>query len=191
MPTNWLSIDRSFPTFTGKESPEQQIGALHNYLFQLREGLQYSLQNLTSENFNEAAWQNIQESQKNEITREMEKVYAALNQLSGTVTRLTGRVSDAEKEIGTLKGRADTVDQKITDAEANVEGLADWAAALQESQSDHEQRILALEQQSQKLSGILVVNEDGSAVLGTEGKDLCLKGTLYINGVAYTQGESA
>ena len=72
MPSNWLSIDSNFPSFTGEESPEQQIRALHNYLFQLREGLQYSLQNLTADNFNATALQNLSDAQKNEVTTQLQ-----------------------------------------------------------------------------------------------------------------------
>lgn len=134
MPSNWLSIDSNFPSFTGEETPEQQIRALHNYLFQLREGLQYSLQNLTADNFNATALQNLTAEQKNEVTTELQKVYTMLNQmaaqidsLSGRVTgteNLSGRMTTAEGEITALKGRV-----KLT--EENIEDLADRTTAAE------------------------------------------------------------
>lgn len=139
MPSNWLSIDSNFPSFTGEEPPQQQIRALHNYLFQLREGLQYSLQNLTADNFNTAALQNLTDAQKNEVTTQLEKVYNVLNQMAAQIDSLSGRVSGTES----LSGRVTTAEGEITGlkdriqlAEENIEGLADWTLAVGDEVDD-------------------------------------------------------
>ena len=218
MPSNWLSIDSNFPSFTGEESPEQQIRALHNYLFQLREGLQYSLQNLTADNFNTAALQNLTDAQKNEVTAQLEKVYTQLNQMAAEIDRLSGRVSGtenlsgrmttAEGEITALKGRTKLTEENIEDladrttaAEGGIDDLQEAVTGeggLQERVADLEgavtgegglqEQMDATEQELEKISGAVQVADDGSITVGSEGKPLRLVGQIYINGVLYEQG---
>ena len=218
MPSNWLSIDSNFPSFTGEESPEQQIRALHNYLFQLREGLQYSLQNLTADNFNTAALQNLTDAQKNEVTTQLEKVYTQLNQMAAEIDRLSGRVSGtenlsgrmttAEGEITALKGRTKLTEENIEDladrttaAEGGIDDLQEAVTGeggLQERVADLEgavtgegglqEQMDATEQELEKISGAVQVADDGSVTVGSEGKPLRLVGQIYINGVLYEQG---
>lgn len=148
MPSNLLSIDQGFPSFTGKESPQQQIQALHNYLYQLREGLQYSLQNLTAANFNASAWENIQEDQKGQVAADIQKIYGALNQLNTQLISLAARVAGVED----LGSRVDQTETDIQDlqtglgtAEENIEGLALWQTQTQLTLESQEVRLGSLE----------------------------------------------
>lgn len=209
MPSNWLSIDTSFPSFTGEESPKEQIRALHDYLFQLRQGLQYSLQNLTAENFNAAALENMNATQKDQVAQELRKVYARLDQVAAQVDSLGGRVSDtegvsarvseaeqdiddleewtgaAEEQLGDLSGRLETLEQsEDRKTLQELQGLVTGEGGIQE-------RVTALEGETEKLSTAIQVAEDGSVTLGSEGKDLYLVGQIFINGVLYTQGGTA
>ena len=175
MPSNWLSIDSNFPSFTGEESPEQQIRALHNYLFQLREGLQYSLQNLTADNFNTAALQNLTDAQKNEVTTQLEKVYTQLNQMAAEIDRLSGRVSGtenlsgrmttAEGEITALKGRV-----KLT--EGNIEDLADRATTAETDIDDLRDRMKTAEADIGSLKGWATITEGNVEDLASRVKQL-------------------
>ena len=54
MPTQFSALDTGFPTFTGKESTEQKVEALHNFTYMLLEYLRYILRNLGPENMNDA-----------------------------------------------------------------------------------------------------------------------------------------
>ncbi len=132
MPSNWLSIDSNFPSFTGEESTERQIMALHNYLFQLREGLQYSLQNLTADNFNTAALHNLSEAQKNEMTEQLKKVYTQLNQMAVEIDRLSSRVVGAENlqnRMEAAEENAGKLDERIRLLEED-KSLEDLQAAV-------------------------------------------------------------
>lgn len=217
MPSNWLSIDSNFPSFTGEETPEQQIRELHNYLFQLREGLQYSLQNLTTDNFNTAALKNMTDAQKNEVISQLDKVYAQLNQMSTEIDRLSsrvsgtenlsGRVTTAEGEITSLKNRMKkaesdigSMEERFTITEGNVEDLAGRVKQLEDDQTlDNLQETVTGEgglqeqmdtanKEMKKISGAVQVADDGSATVGSEGKVLRLVGQVYINGVLIEQG---
>lgn len=53
MPNSMYGLDASFPQFTGKESTEEKVNAMYDYLVQLQQNMKYLLQNLGGENFNE------------------------------------------------------------------------------------------------------------------------------------------
>lgn len=54
MPTQFAALDTGFPAFTGGESLEQKVEALHSYNYLLLEYLRYILRNLGPENLNTA-----------------------------------------------------------------------------------------------------------------------------------------
>jgi hypothetical protein len=67
MASNWSQIDMQFPNFTGKETTEEKVTRIQNYLFMLMEFLRYSLRNLDSSNFNSAALEEMTESLMEEL----------------------------------------------------------------------------------------------------------------------------
>lgn len=207
MPSQWLSIDDNFPSFTGEESPKEQIRALHNYLYQLREGLQYSLQNLTTDNFNTAALKNLTNEQKDMVAEQLEKVYTLTSELSGQIEKLAGRVGAVEKLSGRVSdvesGLADVVtgvadvSEQVRKLNGQTQELSERADATDGAVTELGERIRTMEedrtvetlgQAVQKLSGAVRVAEDGVTV-GSAGKPLYLVGQVYINGAPYAQGE--
>ena len=59
MSENLKALDE-FPTFTGEESPQEQIRQLQNYLYVVKEQLRYALSNLSEKNLNPTAWKAMQ-----------------------------------------------------------------------------------------------------------------------------------
>lgn len=59
MSENLKALDE-FPTFTGEESPQEQIRQLQNYLYVVKEQLRYALSNLSEKNLNPTAWAAMQ-----------------------------------------------------------------------------------------------------------------------------------
>ena len=53
MPTRFAALDTGFPAFTGGESTEQKVEALHSFTYMLLEYLRYILRNLGPENLNQ------------------------------------------------------------------------------------------------------------------------------------------
>ena len=205
MPSNWLPIDNGFPSFTGEEPAEQQIKALHNYLYQLREGLQYSLRNLTTENFNATALDKASQEQKDALQEELNKVYNQLNQLKSLCDSMSARLSNLESKVADANAEIDGIKDRLADAEDGAEALGEWilkvetdvseleqkSASLQESVSGDgglTERTDALEGKVEKLEGVAQVAADGSATVGAAGKDLHLVGNIYINGVLFEGG---
>lgn len=200
MPSQWLTIDDNFPSFTGKENPTEQIRALHNYLYQLREGLQYSLQNLTADNFNTTALKNLTDEQKDMVSTQLEKVYALTGELSGQVEKLSSRIGTVEK----LSGRVSDVESGLEDLEKRARELSEQADTAENAITELDERVRELEEDDaleavrEELDGLgqavrelsqTVRTGNDSVYIGTEGKPLHLTGQVYINGVLYTQGE--
>lgn len=210
MPNSWLSIDTGFPSFTGKESPSEQIKALHDYLYQMRQGLQYSLANLTMDNFNATALEQMDQGQKDQLEQELRKVYTRLDQVSAKLDQLSasvnglqglsGRVDTAEDDIDALEewtgaaelqlediqSRLDTPEDGGTDERVEtLEGQVSGEGGLMERVGTLEESQKATEEHLQKLSGVTNVAEDGSVTIGNEASVLHLVGQIYINGVLY------
>ncbi len=154
MPSNWLTFDSGFPSFTGEESPQQQIRALHNYLFQLREGLQSTLQNLTAKNFKTAALENLTTAQKDEVTKQLTQVHDLLSKLTGQVEALSGRVAETEQ----LSGR-------VTEAEGTLAALEGWAAQEEQKVQELGTRVQEAENQVQGLREKVGTAEEKTAAL--------------------------
>lgn len=215
MPSNWLAIDTNFPTFTGVEPAEQQIQALHNYLFQLKEGLQYSLRNLTAENWNTQALEAMNEEAKADVVEQLDQVGALLNRLSSEVDSLGARMANAEK----LTARIETAENRISALESRTTALEEEARGLEDRTQDIENRTEALTQDAgklkteterlgqtisgangletrvnaaeetmRKIAGAVQVAGNGTVTLGTGDQPLYLVGTVYINGVPYGGG---
>lgn len=69
MSIDFKSLDE-FPTFTGEESPQEQIRQLQNYLFSMKESIRYLLSNLGVDNMNPTAWMAMKQETINGQTQE-------------------------------------------------------------------------------------------------------------------------
>lgn len=175
MPSNWQAIDNNFPSFTGEESPKQQIEMLHNYLFQLREGLKYSLQNLSSDNFSETGLQSLTDEQKKVFAEQLRGIQTTLGQLSATIDRVSGQIGGVTEEwITSFERRVRELEEDTTAADTMKDvsgegGLKDRMNAaesainvLEEGYADHEERLQKMEDDD-SLAQIraLLTGEDG------------------------------
>lgn len=112
MPSNLMAIDANFPTFTDEEPAEKQIRELVNYLYQLRESLQHSLQNLSRENFNATALDQLTKEASKEIVEQLEKTRNTLSQMDIEIKALQGRIAGM-----------DELNSKVEEVEKNMETL--------------------------------------------------------------------
>lgn len=197
MPSGLFSFDNNFPTFTGEESPQQQIRALHNYLFQVRESLQYSLQNLSEENFNPQALQSLTDKNKQDVEDMLAALRNQVSQLSSAVANLSARV-DAEDS---LAGRVSILEEDVAAVSQRISLLEEDNAAKWQRFTDLEvtvsgeggllERMTAAEAAIAALMGAVQVAEDGEVTVGQEGTALHLIGNVDINGTPAQQGGEA
>lgn len=170
MPSNLLIIDNSFPTFTGKEKPNEQIAQLTNYMRLLVEQLQYQLKNLDTTNWNKKAMQDFQADTTSDVAEELTKLAKELASVSSrlsAVENLTGRMNQAETDIAYLEKAREKTDQRVS----NLEGY------MEDAQADID-----------SMAVVVQVDGAGGATIGTAGKDIFLVGNIYINGVKLEQG---
>lgn len=49
MAKGWQSLDAGFPSFSREESVKQMVDKMHNYLFQVKQGLRITFQDLEAD----------------------------------------------------------------------------------------------------------------------------------------------
>ena len=151
MGSNWLAVDSNFPSFTGRESPTEQIRSLHNYLFCLKEQLQYSLNNLTADNWNTAALDSLTADAK-------EQLKVGISSMTNQMAQMQSQINDLQKKIvnaDNLDSRVTATEEGITYLEANVQGLAEQALQMQADIADHKQRLSGQEAAMEAVIGLL------------------------------------
>ena len=159
MPNAWAMIDTSFPTFTGKETYREQVGALQDYLYLVVEELKYQLANLNTQNWNKTALETFQKDTTAETDEQVkllqEQLVSITNRLTAfntSLSQLTERVKDSAEELPKL-----------------WEGL----------------ELLAGDVDAR--SEIIVPDGNGGATIGKTGAVIRLVGDVYINGVLVKQ----
>ena len=136
MPSNWLYIDTNFPSFTQKESANDKIETMQDYLFMLVEQLRYTLHNLDLSNMNKAAAEGFVKTITQPIYAEIKNAEGSITQLGVTADGLAARISSAEGSITQLGVTADGLAARIGDAEGNITQLQATAKGLQASVSN-------------------------------------------------------
>ena len=136
MPSNWLYIDTNFPSFTQKESVNDKVETMQDYLFMLVEQLRYTLHNLDLSNMNKAAAEGFVKTITQPIYAEIKNAEGSITQLGVTADGLAARISSAEGSITQLGITADGLAARIGDAEGNITQLQATAKGLQASVSN-------------------------------------------------------
>ena len=159
MPNAWAMIDSSFPTFTGKESYREQVGALQDYLYLVVEELKYQLANLNTQNWNKTALETFQK----DTTADTDKQVALLQE---QLANITNRISALNASLGQLIERMDNAEEELPKLWEGLELLAGDVDALNE---------------------IVVPDGNGGATIGKEGAAIRLVGNIYVNGMLLEQ----
>lgn len=155
MPSAWSLIESSFPSFSGDERVRDQLAILIDYMYMLSEGLKYQLTNLSSDNFNTKALQDIQIETTADVENALAEVLFNLESLNSSLSALRGKVSYLEEWQGNA-----------------VKQLIDLSVA----QRQQEKRL-------SDLASLIHQEQDGSIVVGSEGAVIRLVGDVYVNGI--------
>ena len=172
MPSSMPTLDDQFPTLRGDESPKEMFSAIVNYLFVMKESLEYTLANLSAANWNTAAW--------NEMTDEAQQPAQQLAQvvsgLSSKVTQQGISVNDLYRDMCNTKDRATALESREEIADSNIVGLLEMA--------------LELTQRLEKVEQAVQTDADSGAItIGKENVPLQLVGQVSINGTPYEEGQ--
>jgi hypothetical protein len=123
MPSNWLYIDTNFPSFTQKESVNDKVETMQDYLFMLVEQLRYTLHNLDLSNMNKAAADGFVKQITDPIYGEIQDAEGNITQVALVATGLAARIGDAEGNITQLQATATGLQASISNLNGSVTNL--------------------------------------------------------------------
>lgn len=205
MPSSLLNADTSFPQLSDKQSNDEKITQVVNYLYMLLEQLRYTLSNLGEDNFNDTELENIagiitdpiyvqlQDDQQNiaalQLTAEglgtrMTNAEGGISSLTQTANGLTSRITTAEGDISTLTQTSTSLTSRISNAEGSISTLSQTVNGMSLSVSNGSYsstiRLMAngvtISSQSISFSGMVTFS------------DLSTSGWTTINGSNITTG---
>ena len=123
MPSNRLYIDTNFPSFTQKESVNDKVETMQDYLFMLVEQLRYTLHNLDLSNMNKTAAEGFVKTITQPIYAEIKNAEGSITQLGVTADGLAARIGDAEGNITQLQATAKGLQASISNLNGSVTNL--------------------------------------------------------------------
>ena len=115
MPSNLLNVDTAFPDLRVSRSTDEKFRMVSDYLYMLREQLQYSMANLGRENFNDSSFDDIAHIINEPVYVRLEDTDGKLSSLIQTVDGFDLRVENGETSsvIRLMSGRAEISSQVI------------------------------------------------------------------------------
>lgn len=204
MPGSFLNIDTNFPTFTGRESNEEQIYKMLNYMRQLVDQLRYTLNNLDQSNFNRTALDKIIDEGTGSLAEKVETIAQQLNQTNERVSNLSDRLGNCEGNVTTLQGTMTTVQGDVTTLQGDVTNLQGDVTTVQGDVTDLQGDVTALQGDVTTVQGdmttvqgdvtdlqgdltrlqtaVQVDENTGDVSIGGTGVRVDLDGAVYING---------
>ena len=130
MPCDMLNTDVLFPAFTIKDTPEQKVDQIMDYLYMLREQLRYSMYNLGSGNFNETALNDIADAIRKPVYMDLKDINGNINQIVVDAEGLALRVTNAENDITQIVVAAEGLSTRVTNAEGDISTLTQTAEGI-------------------------------------------------------------
>lgn len=123
MPSNWLYIDTNFPSFTQKESVNDKVETMQDYLFMLVEQLRYTLHNLDLSNMNKTAADEFVKQITDPIYGEIKDAEGNITQVALVAEGLATRIGDAEGNITQLQATAKGLSANVSNLNGSVTNL--------------------------------------------------------------------
>lgn len=186
MPSNWLYIDTNFPSFTQKESVNDKVETMQDYLFMLVEQLRYTLHNLDLSNMNKTATDEFVKQITDPIYGEIKDAEGNITQVALVAEGLAARIGDAEGDITQLQATAQglsasisNLNGSVTNLTADVNGIrATVSTKIDASQAqsifDQSATGFTLGATSGESGTIFKLNYNGVQVASTGSIDLCV-----------------
>lgn len=186
MPSNWLYIDTNFPSFTQKESVNDKVETMQDYLFMLVEQLRYTLHNLDLSNMNKTAADEFVKQITDPIYGEIKDAEGNIAQVALVAEGLAARIGDAEGNITQLQATAkglqasvSNLNGSVTNLTADVNGIRATVrtkidATQAQSIFDQSATGFTLAATSGEDGTIFKLNYNGVQVASTGSIDLCV-----------------
>ena len=186
MPSSMPTLDDQFPTLRGDEGPKEMFAAIVNYLFVMKESLDYTLANLSSDNWNSAAWNEMTEGAKEPLIimeKQLEYIAGIVSKVNNELLTQRITVGDLTEDMGKTKDRVTALEGRADTVESDIDYLLEQA----------ETRGGLLEELAERLGKLesrITVDENGATTIGKENTPLNLVGEVSINGTPYEEEET-
>lgn len=182
MPGNLLSTDISFPSFSGKQSSDEKIEVILNYLYMLREQLRYTLGNLDAGNFNDTGLSEIGDTFTEPVYAKIEDTDGNVAELSATAEGLSSSITNAEGNISALYQTSNSLTSRISSAEGSITTLTQTVNGFElVAENGSASSTLSLKAGSTVLSSTLILFS-GMVTFSSMNNALSGNGTTSING---------
>lgn len=165
MPSNWLYIDTNFPSFTQKESVNDKVETMQDYLFMLVEQLRYTLHNLDLSNMNKTATDEF-------VKQITDPIYGEIKDAEGNITQLQATAQGLSASISNLNGSVTNLTADVNGIRATVRTKIDATQA--QSIFDQSATGFTLGATSGENGTIFKLNYNGVQVASTGSIDLCV-----------------
>ena len=165
MPSNWLYIDTNFPSFTQKESVNDKVETMQDYLFMLVEQLRYTLHNLDLSNMNKTAADEF-------VKHITDPIYGDIKDAEGNITQLQATAKGLQASVSNLNGSVTNLTADVNGIRATVSTKIDATQA--QSIFDQSATGFTLGATSGENGTIFKLNYNGVQVASTGSIDLCV-----------------
>ena len=115
MPSNWLTIDAKMPTFTGRETPEEMVKALTDYIFELTNQLKYQLRHLDISNWDKNALDNYTEESTSEIQKAIEQLKRTISEANQNLNQIIAKLDDNITNVNTCRKEVEGLKTTLTE----------------------------------------------------------------------------
>lgn len=134
MAVDLIATDAMFPDYRPGMDTDAYLRENNNYLFLLKESLNYTLHNLGVANFNARQLQTISDI----ITK---PIMMALVGDEGQITSIQADLDGIKTTVGTVKGNVSTIQQTVTKISQSVKSLDGKYSSLSQTVSGFEQTV--------------------------------------------------
>lgn len=176
MPSSIPTMDDQFPTLRGDESPRDMFMAIVNYLFVMTESLKYTLANLSVDNWNETALNEMAAEARSPMEQQLLKLQKQLQNVAATVAQHSISVNDLTQDMGSTKDRVAALESRADRIDSDITYLLE--------------QVIELGERLKKLENAVAVDEEtGAVTIGKVNTPLRLVGEVSINGVQHEEGQ--
>lgn len=109
MAATWVSVDVNWPTFTEGQPVDEQLRALHNYMWTLTEQLKYTLENLDTTNWNATSLSDYGEETTADIRKSIALLTDALTKADGKIVEISGKLQEEGETLEQISGQLEGI----------------------------------------------------------------------------------
>lgn len=162
------AADVLYPEYRDGDDVKRYVQQVSDYLFLLREGLGYTLDNLSMRNFNQTALVQMADMIREPVMIQLTDQAGKLTQLSVDLDGVAARVTDTEGGISELRIEAGRISSEVSDLSGNYTTLSQTVGGLSTSVTTINNNYISRSSATQTASGFVLEVKDGNNTTATK-----------------------